>query len=49
VFNLAGRYQVNEGTQLWARIDNLFDEDYQEVEGFQTAGFSIYGGVRFKF
>ncbi len=49
VFNLAGRYQVNEGTQLWARIDNLFDKDYQEVEGFQTAGFSIYGGVRFNF
>ncbi len=49
VFNLAGRYEVNESTQLSARIDNLFDEDYQEVEGFQTAGISIYGGVRFNF
>ena len=49
VFNLAGRYRVNDRTQLWARIDNLFDEDYEEVEGFQTAGFSIYGGVRFNF
>ena len=49
VFNFAGRYDLNESTQLWARIDNLFDEDYQEVEGFQTAGFSVYGGMRFNF
>ena len=49
VINLAGRYDLNEATQLWARIDNLFDEDYEEVEGFQTAGFSVYGGMRFNF
>jgi vitamin B12 transporter len=49
VVNIAAQYTVNEHTQLWARIDNLLDEDYEEVQTFQTAGFSVYAGARFNF
>ncbi len=49
VVNLAARYDVDERTQIWARIDNIFDEDYEEIETFQTAGFSAYAGVRIQF
>jgi vitamin B12 transporter len=31
--------------RLLARVDNLLDEDYQDVLGFGTPGFSAYAGV----
>ena len=49
VFNIAARYDVDDRTQIWVRIDNFFDEEYEEVQTFQTAGFSVYGGVRLNF
>jgi vitamin B12 transporter len=32
--------------QLWARLNNLLDERYQEVYGFSSPRFSMLGGVR---
>ncbi len=49
VVNLATQYQINESYQVWVRIDNLFDEDYQEIANYQTPGISYYTGVRFTF
>ncbi|MCZ6675112.1 MAG: TonB-dependent receptor [Verrucomicrobia bacterium] len=49
VLNLAGTYDLNETWDIWARIDNLLDEDYQEIMGFQTASFSVYAGARIRF
>jgi vitamin B12 transporter len=49
VVNLATQYQINEHYQVWFRIDNLFDEDYQEIANYQTPGISYYTGVRFTF
>ncbi len=45
VVNLAGRLGVTERISLFGRIDNLFDEEYEQVYGYGTAGFSAYGGV----
>ena len=47
--NLASQYELNESAQLWLRVDNLFDKDYEEIESYQTAGQSFYGGVRYTF
>jgi vitamin B12 transporter len=49
VVNVAGQYDLDERMQLWLRIDNLLDEDYEEVQTFQTSGVSVYSGVRFNF
>jgi len=49
VVNLSGEYTYNDHTKIWARIDNLFDEDYQEITGYMTSGFAIYGGLKLKF
>jgi vitamin B12 transporter len=32
--------------EFFARVDNLFDQDYQQVFGFQSAGIAAYAGVR---
>jgi vitamin B12 transporter len=49
VVNLAGTYQLHPRVQLFTRIENLFNREYQEVAGYGTAGFSGYGGVKVTF
>lgn len=44
--NLRASYDLFDGVELFGRIENLFDEDYQEVFGFGTPGISGFGGVR---
>ena len=44
VVNTALTYDVNRNIQLFARADNLTNEQYQEVFGFGTAPISGYGG-----
>lgn len=45
VVNASTRYDLSENVNLFARVDNLFDENYEEALGFTTAGISAYGGV----
>lgn len=44
--NVAASYKVAPGVELFGRVENLLDEDYQEVFGFETAGVAAYAGVR---
>ncbi|MBK8908524.1 MAG: TonB-dependent receptor [Rhodospirillales bacterium] len=44
--NLAGSYELVPGLAVIARVENLLDEDYEDVFGFQTPGIGVYGGVR---
>jgi vitamin B12 transporter len=37
---------VNPYTTVFGRIDNLFNEHYQNLTGFERPGFGIYGGIR---
>ncbi len=46
VVNLAASFALSERIRLYGRIDNLFDEAYEEVYGYGTAGVSGYGGVK---
>ncbi len=49
VVNFAAQYDIDELYSLWLRIGNVFDEDYQEINTYQTAGTNLTAGVRLKF
>ncbi|HET6249301.1 MAG TPA: TonB-dependent receptor [Tepidisphaeraceae bacterium] len=47
--NLATSYNITHSLQITARIDNLLNEHYEEVDGFGTADISFYGGLKWTF
>jgi vitamin B12 transporter len=47
--DVAGRYELGDAIELFARIENLFDEKYQQVLGYGTPGLSGYLGARLRF
>jgi vitamin B12 transporter len=47
--DLKGAYAVTPQAQLYARVENLFDNDYQQVFGFATPGLSAYVGLEGRF
>jgi vitamin B12 transporter len=44
--NLAARYQITKNVQVYGRIDNLLDENYQTVLGYNADQISAYAGVK---
>jgi vitamin B12 transporter len=46
LINFATNYQVLEFLRLNLCLENILDSDYEEVYGYATPGFSIYGGVK---
>ena len=42
VFNLSGTYDVSKRFQIYARVDNLFNEKYEEVLYFGTVTRSVF-------
>jgi len=46
--NLAGHYDLDERFTLFARADNLFDEDYQNPVGFLGPEQAFHAGVQAK-
>ncbi|MFS1524679.1 TonB-dependent receptor plug domain-containing protein [Microbulbifer sp. 2304DJ12-6] len=49
VLDASVRYQLNDVTTVYIRGENLTDEDYEEVPGYNTAGPAGYAGVEFSF
>lgn len=49
VVDLAARYRINESLSLRARVDNLFDEEYQEVLGYNTPERAYFVGLSGEF
>ena len=49
VVNVRAGYDISETIEVFARIDNLFDEDYFDNSGFNTVPLSAFGGVRVRF
>ena len=45
LLNLTGRHQWTESCELFARLDNVLNQHYEEVYGFGVPGFSVFGGV----
>ncbi len=46
VFNMRGSYKLGRGLTLEGRLDNVFDKDYQTVDTYNTAGRSLFIGLR---
>lgn len=49
VANTTFTYRVNDGTEAYLRIDNLFNEQYQLVRGYGTSDRAFYLGLRSRF
>jgi len=49
VINLVGNYDVNENFSLYARLDNLTNVYYQQVDGYATAKRSLYAGLTLRY
>jgi len=46
VVNLAANYKVDPHVDLFARIDNLFNTQYQDPTGFLRPGLGVFAGMR---
>lgn len=44
--NLRASYNITSSIQLFFRVDNLLDADYEVVRGYGTAGLSAYAGLK---
>ena len=47
--NVAAEYEINKCVSVFARINNLTDEQYSEVFGFPALGRTAYGGFKIRF
>lgn len=47
--DLRASYPIDDNLEVYGRIENAFDEDYQTVLGYGTAGRGVFGGVRVRF
>ncbi|MEX2580193.1 MAG: TonB-dependent receptor plug domain-containing protein [Verrucomicrobiales bacterium] len=43
---LFGSVDVRENIEVYARLENVFDEQYEQTAGFESAGFGAFAGVR---
>ncbi len=46
LINLSLSYKISDQVKLFARLENLLNKQYEEIYGFGTPGFSVYGGVK---
>jgi len=49
VLDISAAYALGERIELYGRIENAGDEEYEELIGYRTPGRSLYGGVRLRF
>jgi vitamin B12 transporter len=49
VVRVYGEYRVSPRLALKARLENLLDERYEEVNGYPALGFGGFGGVEWRF
>ncbi len=46
IVNLAANYTVNQNVAVFGRIDNLFNESYENPNGWLAPGFGAFAGLR---
>ena len=49
VARLYAEHEWKEGLGLFGRVENLFDEEYEEVDGYPALGIGVFGGLRYSF
>jgi len=47
--NMKASVQVSRRLELFLRVENVFDEHYQEVISYAAPGRAMFGGVRYRF
>jgi vitamin B12 transporter len=47
--NIGGSFKVNETVEVYGRVENLLDERYEEVFGYNTQGRAAFAGVKARF
>ncbi len=47
--DIRASYPINDNLEIYGRVENAFDEDYQTVLNYGTAGRGVFGGVRVRF
>lgn len=45
----AASYKLTDGVEIYGRVENLLDTDYQENFGYETAGVAAYAGLKFSY
>lgn len=48
IARIGASYQLSNNVEAYARVENAFDTDYEEVIGYATPGRAAYVGIRFK-
>ena len=46
VFDLRASYPFGDSVELFGRVENVFDEEYQTAAGYGSAGRGAFLGVR---
>ena len=49
IVDISARYYVDEHMEIFARIENLLDEDYQDLSAFNTSGAAPHVGIKYQF
>lgn len=49
LFNAALSYDILPSVQLFLRLDNILDQEYETIKGYGTPGFSTFGGFQIQF
>jgi vitamin B12 transporter len=49
VLDLSATYSLGATFEVFARVENATDEDYEELVGYRAAGRAAYAGARFRF
>ena len=44
-----GSFDIGRGLEVYGRIENLLDEDYEEIPTYNTSGTAAYAGLRYSF
>ena len=49
IVRLFGNYEISDDLIFHARIENLFDEKYEEVIGYPALGRAVHAGLTYNF
>lgn len=49
VMDINASFLIGDGVELYGRIENTLDEDYEEIPTYNTSGAAAYAGLRYSF
>ncbi len=48
VLDVSGACRLDSGVEVFVRVENLFDESFQEIIGFNTPDRTVFAGLRLR-